>query len=250
MKTTTLLGELRIGEIPYVVGTISSAASLGAFSATRTPICDIVEVRLDEIGIDTEWLCSCKEIETLGMPVILTTRLKSEGGKWTDSDESRMSVIQEAINNLSAVDVELKSDLMPRICEQVKSLGKAVVVSFHDFEKTPALDKLKQIASKAAEHGTIIKISTMIRSNEDVTTLQRLLDYDLDVPLCIIGMGSMGTKTRIAFPSLGSCLTYGFLDTPSAPGQLSARNLNQQLRTIIPEYNQQFIIRKEVLEFV
>ncbi|HTR42379.1 MAG TPA: type I 3-dehydroquinate dehydratase [Pseudomonadales bacterium] len=250
MKSTTALGDLQIGEIPYVVGTISSAKSLMEFAGQRiNNLCDIVEVRLDEIGQEDDWLCRCREIETLGMPIILTTRLQSEGGKWIQDGTSRMSVIGEALKFLAGVDVEFKSKIMPQVCEQAKALSKAVVVSFHDFEKTPSFEKLHSIATEAAKHGTIVKISTMVKSQQDIATLEKLLNSDMDVPICIIGMGAFGTRTRIAFPSLGSCLTYGYLDTPSAPGQLSARMLTEQLRSLDPQYNQQFIIRKEVLEF-
>ena len=44
-------------------------------------------------------------------------------------------------------------------------------------------------------------------------------------------MGPLGPQTRIDFPKLGSCLTYGYLDAPVAPGQVSARELMRQLMT-------------------
>lgn len=249
MKTTTKLGDLRIGDIPYVVGTLSSLESLNDFAAAQVDACDIVEVRLDEIGERSAWLDGCKQIEALGMPVILTIRLDNEGGKWDKRDELRMPFFEEALKNLSAVDVEFDSKLVLKVCTLAKSLQKAVVISFHDFDKTPSFEELKKIAAKSAEHCSLVKISTMARTNQDVLTLQKLLECDFGVPLCIIGMGTSATKTRIAFPSLGSCLTYGYLDTPSAPGQLSASTLNEQLRTILPDYNQQFVIRKQILEY-
>lgn len=249
MKTTTSLGELQIGGVPYVVGTISSAASLKAFAGQRTKFCDIVEVRLDQFGQADDWLSLCREIETLGVPVILTTRLKSEGGNWSGEDKSRLYVIRNGLQSLAAVDVEFKSALMPQVCKEAKALNKAVVVSFHDFEKTPSFGDLRAIAKKAAEHGTIVKISTMVKSDEDIAKLQMLLGSELEVPLCVIGMGAFGTKTRLTFPGLGSCLTYGYLDVPSAPGQLSAEMLSVQLRSLAPRYKEQFAIRKEAFEY-
>lgn len=250
MKTnTTRLGNLRIGKIPYVVGTISSVESLNGFAAAQVDVCDIVEVRADEMGSQAAWLEGCKEIEALGMPVLFTVRLHSEGGKWVKQDKLRMPLFEEALNHLSAVDVELKSKLMPAVCKLAKSLQKSTVVSFHDFDKTPSLGKLKEIAEKSAQHGSLVKISTMAKTSQDILTLKKLLECDFGAPICVIGMGASATKTRIAFPSLGSCLTYGYLDTPSAPGQLSARALNEQLRSILPGYNQQFVIEKQILEY-
>lgn len=229
MKPVTALGPLRIGEAPCVVGTITSAAMLTAFAGRPNSHCDIAEVRLDQVGQTENWLSHCRAIETSGTPVLLTPRVCSEGGNWPDDDKSRLYVIREGLNQLAAVDVEFKSPLMPQVCEEAKALKKAVIVSFHDFEKTPPLDELKTIAMKAAKHGTIVKISAMVKNSQDIATLERLLASDLDVPLCVIGMGAFGTKTRVTFPAHGSCLTYGYLDTPSAPGQLSAEMLSEQL---------------------
>src|SRR5215469_10788469 len=222
MKPATRLGNLQIGPTPCVVGTITSATSLKAFAGRRIDACDVVEVRLDQIGQTDDWLSLSREIEASGTPVILTPRVRSEGGKWPDDDKSRLHVIREGLTYLSAIDVEFKSELMAQVCADAKASKKAVIVSFHDFEKTPPFEELKTIATKAAKHGTIVKISAMVKSNEDIATLQKLLDGGLDVPVCIIGMGAFGTQTRVTFPAQGSCLTYGYLDTPSAPGQMSA----------------------------
>jgi 3-dehydroquinate dehydratase len=38
-------------------------------------------------------------------------------------------------------------------------------------------------------------------------------------------MGQAWSETRVEFATLGSCLTYGYLDKPTAPGQMSATEL-------------------------
>jgi 3-dehydroquinate dehydratase-1 len=205
---------------------------LKGFAGQRNEACDIAEIRLDQVGQAEDWVAPGREIEASGTPVILTTRVRSEGGHWPDNDKSRLYVIREGLQHLAAVDVEFKSELMPQVCTEAKALKKAVIVSFHDFDATPSFDELKTIATDAAKHGTIVKISTMVKSSEDIATLQKLLGCELDVPLCVIGMGAFGTKTRLTFPTMGSCLTYGYLDAPSAPGQLSAEMLSEQLRLL------------------
>lgn len=245
----TTLGELQIGEVPYIVGTIASFASLNQFASSKIDICDIVEVRLDEIGENSQWLEGCKEIESSGMPIILTIRLKSEGGKWNKPDKLRLPLFLDAVNNLSCVDIELDSDLMEEVSELGRVQQKPVLISYHNFENTPTLGELKEIATRAAKYGALVKISTMAKTPEDLIALQKLMECDFSVPLCVIGMGAFGTRTRVSFPTMGSCLTYGYLDAPSAPGQLSARKLNEQLRLILPKYNEQFIIKKQILEY-
>ncbi|HEV2455136.1 MAG TPA: type I 3-dehydroquinate dehydratase [Verrucomicrobiae bacterium] len=232
MKPAVTLGSLQIGAAPCVVGTITSEALLKSFAGGRNESCDIAEVRLDQVGQVEEWLTLARQIEASGTPVILTTRVRSEGGRWPDDDRSRLYVIREGLQHLASVDVEFKSPLMAQVCTEAKALKKAAIVSFHDFEKTPSYDELKKIAMTAAKHAAIVKISAMVKTNEDIATLETLLSGRLDVPLCVIGMGAFGTRTRVGFPVLGSCLTYGYLDAPSAPGQLSAAMLSEQLRAL------------------
>jgi len=69
----------------------------------------------------------------------------------------------------------------------------------------------------------------MVKTEEDLAILRALLAEKRPTPLCVLGMGPLGPQTRIDFPRLGSCLTYGYLDTPVAPGQVSARELMRQL---------------------
>jgi 3-dehydroquinate dehydratase-1 len=106
-----------------------------------------------------------------------------------------------------------------------------VVVSSHNFKLTPDYDELKGILDKILEiPNAIPKITTMINDEADVAVLSKLLECAKVRPICVIGMGPKGTRTRTLFPSLGGCLAYGYLDVPSAPGQLSARQLVQVLR--------------------
>ena len=77
------------------------------------------------------------------------------------------------------------------------------------------------------------KLQCIFNLNDRATSpfsLKQLLAKDWGLPLCVIGMGTLGTPTRTDFPRLGSCLTYGYLDTPVAPGQLSARARLDHLR--------------------
>jgi len=240
-----------LGAIPRVVGTISDKQSLLDLCAMDWPSCDIVEVRLDEVGGSIEtWENQLKAIEGREIPIILTIRPGFEGGKWSGEEEARLPAFKRAMQSVSAVDIEYKSVLVEDICTEAQSLNKAVVVSFHDFEKTPNISELREILSKMSSFkgNVIAKISTMVNSEEDFQTLKTLLDDKQDIPVCIIGMGSKGTKTRTLFPALGSCMTYGYLDTSSAPGQLPCSLLIEQLRLIYPEFNEDIIIRHELLE--
>jgi 3-dehydroquinate dehydratase I len=220
----TATTELAIGQAPRVVGTLS----------TLPPSCelagDIVEVRLDKVARASDWLQRCAALQSGGKPVLLTVRLRAEGGDWATDDEVRLEIYQEGLRELAAVDVELSSVISRAVAREAARLKKASVISFHDFEKTPPLRELCAIVEKEHAIGSIAKVSTMIQHASDVDILRSLLRQGWEKPVCVIGMGQAWSQTRIEFATLGSCLTYGYLDKPTAPGQLSATELGRCLR--------------------
>jgi 3-dehydroquinate dehydratase type I len=220
------MNKLSLAGGPYVVGTLSSLN--GDFPLAG----DIVEVRLDKTGRPPGWLERCQAIEARGKPVLLTVRLRREGGDWPEDDGDRLKIYEAGLAALAAVDVELSSVICSAVAKQAEKLGKACLVSHHDFEKTPPLAELESVIERAQQHGAAAKVAAMIRSEDDVEILRALLARKWERPLCVIGMGEAWKQTRISFPKLGSCLTYGYLDKPTAPGQVSAVELARQMREI------------------
>jgi 3-dehydroquinate dehydratase-1 len=238
---------LRIGEIPRVVGTLSEIP--GKLPAAASDVAsDIVECRADLLPPNSDWLSCCQNIEALDVPVILTIRHQSEGGKWTRPESERLELYKQGLSHVSLVDVELKSEIAVRVSEAARQAGKACIVSFHDFKMTPSLEELRAIASKARKLGSIVKVSTMANSEQDIETLRTLLVERSERPLCVIAMGPSATHTRVSFSTLGSCITYGYLDQPAAPGQLAAAELVRQLRKLLPKYDADYSSRKRVGE--
>lgn len=238
----TKIGNLTIGTLPRVVGTIATETTLRNQAFCRPRTCDIAEARLDRIGAATPWIRCCREIETAGIPVLVTLRLASEGGNWQDRDEDREAYFTSALEHLSAVDVEAQSTLRDKICAAAAALNKPVIVSYHNFQQTPPYEYLVDIIREivAIDAPVIPKIATRINSEADTENLRRLIQDHPDTPLCVLGMGKMGIKSRVIFPCLGSALTYGHLDESTAPGQLSSDYLVQTLRTLLPDYDQAF----------
>jgi 3-dehydroquinate dehydratase I len=220
----TATSELAVGPVPRVVGTLSTLSPKCAL------IADIVEVRLDRIARQTNWLKRCVALQSKGTPVLLTVRLKAEGGFWENDDDQRFKIYKEALGELAAVDVELSSAIAKEVAHEAKRLKKASVISFHDFQKTPPLNDLCAAINKAHKIGSIAKVSTMVQQAGDVDVLRSLLRRKWAKPICVIGMGQAWSKTRIEFATLGSCFTYGYLDKPTAPGQMSAAELMRRVR--------------------
>jgi 3-dehydroquinate dehydratase-1 len=208
------LGNLTLGDTPRVVGTVSLPETLarpGRFE------CDIVELRLD--------LLSGNALRSLAQPVIATVRLACEGGKWTRPDAERLALFETALRQCEAADIEYRSGLLEKVSVLAAQHRKPLIVSYHDFERTPSLAELREVVSRAARFGAIVKVATLTRTEADLQTLRELLAMDCPAALCVLGMGPLAAVSREEFPRLGSCLVYGYLDAPVAPGQPAARDL-------------------------
>lgn len=219
-RAQTRFGNFMLGAAPHVVGCISQPATL---TKLPTPDCDIIELRLDLMGAAS--LCPVPQ------PAIATIRLANEGGKWTGADCDRLALFETALRQCTAADVEYRSPLLEKVSALAVKHQKALIVSYHDFEKTPALDELRQVMRRAANYGTVVKIATLTKTEDDLATLRALFRENCSAALCVLGMGPLARDTRLEFPKLGSCLTYGYLDQPIAPGQPAARDLMKQLRS-------------------
>ncbi len=194
---------------------------------------DILEIRLDLLGIrDLERASeTIREIKSeTGIPLLITNRSRAEGGKWGGNEEDRIGLLINIISSKDgpdAIDIELSADRKERdkVIKEAKDHGKTVIVSSHDFLKTPSLQDMKAILEEMFLAGAdIAKLAVMPRSMEDTLNLLRVtLDFkDAGKSVCTIAMGRQGKHTRVVAPLYGSVLTYASIenDTAAAPGQL------------------------------
>jgi 3-dehydroquinate dehydratase-1 len=214
IRAQTRFGNFVLGDKPRIVGCVSQPATLAKFPSNE---CDIVELRLDLLG-DIP-------LPAISQPVIATLRLANEGGKWTRPDQERLPAFEAALRQYTAVDVEWRSPILPEVSALAVKHQKALIVSYHDFEKTPSAVELRQVMDRAANYGTVVKIATFTRTEDDLQTLRELFRYNCSAALCVLGMGPLAATSRHELPKLGSCLVYGYLDAPIAPGQPAARDL-------------------------
>ena len=229
LRPQTRFGNLILGRGPKVVGTVSQAGTLEKLAAGGERQCDIVELRLDLLGAADRWLAQAQAVEAQGLPVVVTLRLASEGGQWTRPDRERLPVIESALTHLTAVDIEFRSPLLQRVSAFAASHQKALIISYHDFERTPPVAELRQVIRKAANYGTVVKIATLTQTEADLAALRELFTEQCSASVCLLGMGALGSASRTLLPRLGSCLTYGYLDASVAPGQVAAAELLRQL---------------------
>jgi 3-dehydroquinate dehydratase-1 len=91
-----------------------------------------------------------------------------------------------------------------------KQTRNKMIISFHDFKKTPDVNKLKTILNvmRKFKHG-IIKIATLANNKQDVRNLfMTLLNKKANEKMIMVGMGKKGKATRIFGPLFGSFLTF------------------------------------------
>jgi 3-dehydroquinate dehydratase-1 len=207
---------------------------------------DLVEVRLDHIaGSATEnslvvdSLRAVRAVLPEGIPIIATFRSEREGGVQAATAEGYVAVVEAATGFADAVDIELttpRADL-DRLVAQAKAAGVVVIISNHDFEATPSKTEIvERLLMEQALGADIVKVAAMPLIAADVITLLAATDEFVTrhatVPTITMSMGGLGAISRIAGETFGSCLTFGFVGAPSAPGQLGAGELRAMLERL------------------
>ncbi|MDT4762864.1 shikimate dehydrogenase [Sphaerochaeta sp. PS] len=200
----------------------------------------LAELRLDYLQADEQKIASSFP-STVDIPVILTLRRQSDGGKCTLSEKQRLQTLYEsAKGDFAFVDIEedvKKSDLKfkdPLFENKVdfelslRQRGVRIIRSFHDFTCVPA-DIYGRI-SKLAAKGDIPKVAVTPKSMIDVIALFRAQQELSSIKeKIIIGMGEFGVCTRILYKKCGSMLSFCSAGE-GAPGQLSAQVMSELYR--------------------
>lgn len=191
---------------------------------------DILEVRIDLLEMDA--LMALSKIKELDLPVIITNRLKQEGGAWEGSEDERIQTLLSLLHLADAVDIELCAPKRDDVVKKAKTEGKTIIISTHDFQNTPEPDVMAGIINESFEAGAdIAKLAVMPQTLLDVL---HLLEVTLRAngKVCTIAMGNIGRHSRAVAPIYGSVMTYGYVDKPTAPGQLRVDELKSILKLL------------------
>lgn len=185
---------------------------------------DLIELRVDfikNISLNHLDLIKAQTKKT----AIFTCRPQSVGGHFNKKEAFRLSLIKQADKlGFDFIDLELETLLT----KSVNLTQSQLIISHHNFTTTLSFSKLKNILTQMDNFKpTIKKIATLVKSQQDVQTLMKLLiDKKPSENLIIIGMGQKGKTTRLVFPMIGSYLTYVSLNnSSSAPGQIDIKKI-------------------------
>ncbi len=206
-----------------VVGIVDSLAALRIAGTLPFSAVDYLEWRADCLPVGLP-------IPRAKFPWILTVRHPLEGGMGNLSAAMRRRSFLSHLPVVDAVDIELRSfAAMSEVLESARSRKIRVVASFHDFKKTPAVGRLRELLSRAADAGAdLFKVATRTDRPADVARLLELFRSP-PVPVAVMGMGPLGFGSRVLFAQCGSALNYGWLHRPNVPGQWPAQELKRIL---------------------
>jgi 3-dehydroquinate dehydratase-1 len=103
----------------------------------------------------------------------------------------------------------------------IKKTRTDLLVSWHNFKKTPNESILNKILNQMAKFSKNIKIVTTARSTNDSSRVLSLYNNASKLNLIAFSMGEHGKMSRILCLFLGSPYTYVSLGKAIAPGQFS-----------------------------
>jgi 3-dehydroquinate dehydratase / shikimate dehydrogenase len=191
------------------------------------------EFRLDHLTDPVSGLASIKRFRQAhpDVHILATCRHRHAHGHFSGSQEKQLTILQESAEaGASLLDIEIET--AEKAKSSVASLRELarVIVSYHNFQNTPALDGIMRRLSKVP--ADIYKIATMARKPTDNLRVIHFLRHNEKAPLLVLTMSEIGTAARILMPSFGSVFTYAApTDLPgTAPGQIAAHTLRSLYR--------------------
>ena len=183
---------------------------------------DYVEIRLD--FLESEEVPKTLEIIKKDLnKVVCTLRPKTEGGKFTGNEKERISIIKLiAEYNPFLLDIEFNTlNKNKELFKYLKSTKTKLLVSWHDFKKTPKNADLKNKIKQMSKFSNNVKIVSTAKSTDDSTRMLELYKNKGKNNLISFAMGDFGRISRILCLYLGSPYTYVSLGKAIAPGQFS-----------------------------
>lgn len=243
MQNVVEIRDIRLGEgipkicVPLVAKTKDEF--LNSVEALEKIKLDLVEVRIDHFE-DVE---NIQEVKSLlkdlrdilkNIPILFTFRSLKEGGEKEVSVEYYKTLNIEIAKTgfVDLVDTELFTgdEVVKEIVDEVHKEGVKIVMSNHDFNKTPEREEIVRRLCRMQElNADLPKIAVMPKSAGDVLKLlcatNDMVTKYAETPIITMSMGGLGVISRIAGETFGSALTFGAAGKASAPGQVDVDSL-------------------------
>lgn len=245
-KQTVKVRHIELGsgrpKIAVPITGTTQAAILKQATTIKAENPDLVEWRIDfyEGVQDAAQLTETgqKLRDVLGETALLTTfRTRGEGGELPLDDAGYFKACDDTLAGgfTDALDVERYHDdaAIKALVQRAHDHQVVVIMSNHDFDKTPAENDIVGRLTSMVEIGAdVAKMAVMPNTVDDVLTLlnaTRRADTTLSQPVITMSMGDLGKVSRMAGELFGSAVSFGTVGAASAPGQISMDHLRIEL---------------------
>ncbi|WP_241522180.1 type I 3-dehydroquinate dehydratase [Chimaeribacter californicus] len=210
------------------------------------PAIQVVELRIDTLSDapDNAAIAALTRDAYALLPqqaLLVTFRTKAEGGNRAISDDDYATLYREIIAHGKAdlLDVEMfrREALVKELVALAHKANIAVVMSSHDFQKTPPTEEIiTRLRRQQSLGADVLKIAAMPHDSGDVLRLMsatwEVYSRYAERPLLTMAMNGTGVVSRLAGELTGSALTFGMVGEASAPGQIDANDLSTVLNII------------------
>ncbi len=219
--------------LPKVVGSFGSFMDL--CDSKVQPIhnsCDLVEIRLDLLAAASGPPIADSWAHLSDVPILFTARRLEEGGAQPLDEGQRMGLLRDVLGDAAVVDIEVASiGGMSALLEELARREIPWVESFHDFEKLPGTQVLRDAAKAAKDAGAaVFKTAARLAGPADLARLAEFQLADHGIPVATMGMGPLAAVSRLLCAQCGSLLNYGYIGTtPTAPGQWDSLSLKRAI---------------------
>ena len=215
-----------------ICATIATSSSLDLEEQLEQAFIDgtnFVEIRFDYLPL-SEMQESLRKANGIRNKAVFTLRPSSQKGKFSGSIDERIYWLKElCLSQPMLLDVEL--DTLINHDELVDFLvdhNARLLVSWHDFQKTPANDTLLDLVGQMRAYGNFVKIVTTAGDIHDCIRLLDLYTSVTDLNLISFAMGELGVLSRILCTVYGNApFTYASLGKPVVPGQITVQEMRK-----------------------
>jgi 3-dehydroquinate dehydratase-1 len=217
-------------ETPMIALSITDKDLENTLNNAKLNCIDIIELRIDQF--ENKELNHVKEVankvKSYDFYTIATVRSKIEGGS-DIPDSERLKIFYAVIDFVDIVDIEYTStNIKEKVKEIAKNKGKLLLMSYHDFEKTPSENEIQKLIDDCKAQGAdIVKYAFKANTFEDVARVMCITNKNKDKNIVAISMGEIGKITRVAGFMFGSLITYTYIGQSFAPGQIEVKKLNE-----------------------
>lgn len=201
---------------------------------------DYVEIRFDFLNLsDMDQAMSIAN--TINKKAVYTLRAPDEGGQFKGNISERIAWLKKlSASKPMLLDVELYTiKYNTYLADYLKEHNISLLISWHDFEKTPPDAELTKVLYEMRTYSQNIKMVTTAQTTVDSLRLLDLYENASRLNLIAFAMGDAGVISRVLCVIIGNApFTYASLEKAISPGQLTIKQMRKLYDRINDHLNQ------------